>query len=162
VRVALAVALIAAVAAPAYGAARAPVAVNGTVTLGAVRLASCTRVDAVDAKVVECSRSGRFAGRPARANAKYAWHWHLFHGGEVPQTAHGDEDGILTVVFPTGSITLQLAGSKSAGATRGTWRYQRGTKRFARRRGTGTYRFETTASPDGFGGAKLTLRGTLR
>lgn len=148
---------------PAASKQRAPVRLNGTATLRAIQFADCVRVDAVDAKVVECDGSGAYGGTPVRAAATYTWHWHLFHGGDVPQTAHGDEDGLLVLGFgKRGVLRLTTAGAKSSGATAGTWRFRSGTKQFAGRRGTGTYRFLTTGGANGFSSARVVVRGTLR
>ena len=150
---------------PASSAQRPPVRLSGTADLASVQLASCIRVDDGSAKVVECPGSrGAYRGTPARARASYSWHWHLFHGGEVPQTAHGDEDGLLVLDFGArGVLRLKTAGSKSSGATTGTWRFWRGTKQFAARRGSGTYRFETAPSGEsGLRGLRVVVRGTLR
>jgi hypothetical protein len=166
VRLAALVAVFAVVVAqPAGTAPRPPVRLSGSADLAAVQLASCIRVDDGNAKVVECPSSrGSYRGTPARARASYSWHWHLFHGGEAPQTAHGDEDGLLVLDFGArGVLRVKTAGSKAAGITTGAWRFWRGTKQFAARRGTGTYRFETVASGEtGLRSLRVVVRGTLR
>jgi hypothetical protein len=143
---------------------RAPIRINGVATIRPVSLASdCVRADAADAKVVECTGTGSFAGKPRAANAVYTWHWHLFHGGDEPQTAHGDEDGILVLRLGTrGTLRLTTDGSKSAGASSGTWRYRSGTKQFAGRRGAGTYRFTTVVGGEGWRSARVVVAGTIR
>ncbi len=143
---------------------RAPIRVDGVATIRPVSLASdCVRADAADAKVVECTGNGSFAGKPRAANAVYTWHWHLFHGGDEPQTAHGDEDGILVLRLGTrGTLRLTTDGSKSPGASSGTWRYRSGTKQFAGRRGSGTYRFTTVVGGEGWRSARVVVRGVLR
>jgi hypothetical protein len=164
-----AVLLLAAAAATSVQAAasqpRAPVALNGTATLLPVDLAGqCMSVDVGDATVVECARGGAFAGKPVRGKATYTWHWHLWRGGETPQTAQGDEDGIAVLRLGTrGVLRLTMRGKKLSGLTTGTWRFRSGTKQFAGRRGTGTYRFETVADGTrGFRTSRLVLRGSLR
>jgi hypothetical protein len=143
---------------------RAPIRIDGSATLRPVSLSQhCIRADAADAKVVECTGPGSFAGKPRAGTAVYTWHWHLFHGGEEPQTAHGDEDGILVLRLGTrGTLRLTTDGSKSAGASSGTWRYRSGTKQFAGRRGSGTYRFTTVVGGEGWRSARVVVRGTLR
>ena len=144
--------------------AAAAISLNGSVQLRSVDFdAHCLRVDAAGAKVVECGRAGTFAGSGLRGTATYTWHWHLWHGGESPQTARGDEDGTVVLRLGTrGTVRLTLRGTKTSGRSSGTWRYASGTRQLARRRGTGTYRFETSASPGGFRTARIVLRGTLR
>jgi hypothetical protein len=143
---------------------RAPVRLDGGATLRPVSLSQhCTRADAADAKVVECTGSGVYSGKPRGASAVYAWHWHLFHGGDEPQSAHGDEDGILVLRFGTrGTVRLTTDGSKGEGASTGTWRYRSGTKQFAKRKGSGTYRFTTVVGGEGWRSARVVVRGTLR
>ena len=158
----LALLVAAVVVQPAASKQRAPLKLNGTATLRAVPLAGCTLADAATAKVVECEGSGTYRGTPARGTVKYTWHWHLFHGGDVPQTAHGDEDGRLVLRLGTrGTVTLKLAGAKSGGTSTGTWRFVVGTKQFKGRRGAGTYRFLTTSGAAGFSGARVVVSGTL-
>jgi hypothetical protein len=164
-RVAALVAVFAVAAAqPAGSAQRAPVRLTGTATLGPVQLASCIRVDDGDAKVVECPGSrGSYRGTPTRARATYSWHWHLFHGGDEPQSAHGDEDGILVLRFGSrGTLRVTTDGSKGDGVSTGKWRYRSGTKQFAGRRGSGTYRFTTVVGGEGWRSARVVLRGALR
>ena len=163
-RPALVVLAALAVTVAAQSATRAPIRLDGTATIRSVELASdCIRADAADAKVVECAGAGSYAGKAGRGAATYTWHWHLFHGGEVPQTAHGDEDAIAVLRLGTrGTLRLTLRGEKAAGASVGTWRFTSGTKQFARRTGSGRYRFETTSGANGFRSARLVLRGTLR
>jgi hypothetical protein len=155
--------LFAALAAqPAASKQRAPLKLTGTATLRAVPLAGCTRADATGAKVVECEGSGTYRGTPMRGTVKYTWHWHLFHGGDVPQTAHGDEDGRLVLRLGTrGTVTLVTSGAKSGATSTGTWRYVSGTKQFKGRRGAGTYRFSTTSGAAGFSGARVLVTGML-
>ena len=143
---------------------RAPIRIDGVVTIRPVSLSQhCIGAEATDAKVIECTGTGSFAGKPRGANAVYTWHWHLFHGGDEPQTAHGDEDGILVLRLGTrGTLRLTTDGSKGAGASSGTWRYRSGTKRFAGRRGSGTYRFTTVVGGEGWRSARVVVRGTLR
>ena len=145
-------------------ATRAPIRIDGVATIRPVSLVSdCVRADAADAKVVECTGTGSFAGKPRAANAEYSWHWHLFHGGDEPQTAHGDEDGILVLRLGTrGTLRLTTDGSKGPGVSSGTWRYRSGTKQFAKRRGTGTFRFTTVVGGEGWRSARVVVRGTLR
>jgi hypothetical protein len=148
---------------PAASKQRAPVKVKGTATLRAIPLVGCTRADASDAKVVECQGSGSYSGVPARGNGTYTWHWHLFHGGDVPQTAHGDEDGRLVLrLGARGTLTVKTMGEKSGAQSSGTWRLLAGTKQFKGRKGTGTYRFVTTGSADGFSSARVVVSGTIR
>ena len=149
---------------PAASAPRAPVSLNGAAALRPVDFGEqCLRADAGAAQVMECSQGGAYRGGPLRGTATYTWHWHLFEGGDVPQTASGHEDGIVQLRLGTrGTARLLLRGIKEGGATAGTWRYVRGTKQLARRTGSGTYRFETTAGDGGFRTARLLLRGSLR
>jgi hypothetical protein len=158
----LAVAVVASLA--AAPATRAPVRLDGSATLRPISLSQhCTRADAADAKVVECTGSGVYAGKPRSAAAAYTWHWHLFHGGDDPQSAHGDEDGILVLRFGArGTLRLTTDGSKSEGASTGKWRYRSGTKQFAGRRGSGTYRFTTVVGGEGWRSARVVVRGVLR
>ena len=156
--------LVAALAAqPAASEQRAPVKVKGTATLRAIPLAMCTRADASDAKVVECEGTGAYSGAPARGSGTYTWHWHLFHGGDIPQTAHGDEDGRLVLRLGTrGTLTAKTTGEKSGAQSAGTWRLLGGTKQFKGRKGSGTYRFVTTGGADGFSSARIVVSGTVR
>jgi hypothetical protein len=142
---------------------RAPIRIDGSATLRPISLVQhCIRADAADAKVIECTGSGSYAGR-LRASAVYTWHWHLFEGGDEPQSAQGDEDGILVLRVGTrGTLRLTTDGSKSEGASAGTWRYRSGTKQFARRRGSGTYRFTTVVGAEGWRSARVVVRGVLR
>ena len=158
----LAVVLLAVLATQATAATRPPIALTGTATIGAVDFGTCTSADAADATVLECDGRGAYRGK-LRGTATYTWHWHLVHGAGFPQTAHGREDGIAVLRLGTrGTVRLTMRGAKQIGYSTGRWTFTSGTKAFARRRGSGTYRFETVEGANGFRSARLVLRGTLR
>jgi hypothetical protein len=176
--VAVAAGVTALVAQAAPSAPRPPIRLSGTATLQAVDISVRCNFGrgANNTVIAACSQIGAFAGRPARAGVAYAWRWDLELGPDGrTTTGNGPERGELALNFgakrgilrvtttgrqaPVGTPTADQA----QGRTVGTWKFKSGTKTFARRRGTGTYRFDTTRiGPTTFEIARITINGTLR
>ena len=166
------------VAASAGGATRPPIQLNGTATFQQIVIPQRCSFSTNSTRTIlyaACTQIGAFAGRPARAGASYGWRWDLEVGTDGRTTGNGPEVGELAFNFGTklGILRVTTRGQQApvgtpdanhaVGKTTGTWRYKSGTKRFAKRRGTGTYTFDTERTgPDTFQVARITLRGTLR
>jgi hypothetical protein len=172
---AVVVAALLAHAAPS--ATRAPIRLSGAATLQAVNIQQRCGFSqgANNTLVAQCSQIGAFAGRPARAGVAYAWRWDLEIGADGRTTGNAPERGELAFNFGTARGILRVTttgrqapvgtptADQAQGLTTGTWKYKSGTRSFARRRGSGTYRFETTrVGPTTFQVAKITINGTLR
>lgn len=173
----VAAALVSAASTPAAATKRAPIRLSGTTTLQAVNVQQHCRFSrgpTAAVLIADCTQFGTYAGKPGRAGAAYGWRWELEVGANGTTTGFAPETGELALNFGArGILRVKTKGRQepvgtpdanhAQGRTTGTWAYKSGTKLFAKRKGTGTFTFDTERTgPDTFQVARIAIRGTLR